>query len=87
MLGQQVRVTASFTIAATSTATDPGTVSVSVRAPDGTVTTPPATKDGTGVYHVDVTASQAGEYYVRFVGTAPLIAAAEQQFDVQLGHF
>lgn len=86
-LGQLVRVTATFTVAATGTATDPGAVTVSVRAADGTLTTPAAVKDSVGVYHVDVTAAQAGEYFVRFVGTSPLVAASEQQFDVQLGHF
>ena len=84
-VGQLVHVTAVFTLS--GTATDPSAVVVSVKDPNGTMTTPTATKDSTGNYHVDVSAIVAGRYFVRFAGTGVVQAAAEQEFDVLLGHF
>jgi hypothetical protein len=64
-------------------ATDPTTVSATVRAPDGTTTVHPQSDlvhDGVGAFHLDVTADQAGDWTYKFVGTG---AAA----DVSTGLF
>jgi hypothetical protein len=63
--------------------TDPTTVTLTVRRPDGTVDTPTAVKDSTGTYHADYTSTtQAGAYVWRWSGTGALIADSEGTFMV-----
>ena len=69
------------------TLTDPTTVSLIYRAPDGTETTITyagggVTKDSTGVYHADVTCSVVGDWYYRFVGTGAAVAVDEEHFTI-----
>jgi hypothetical protein len=78
-VGQLVRVTATFTVG--STPTNPGTVTATVKDPTGALTNPSATNGGTGIYTVDVTPAMKGRYVVRLVGTSPVVAAAEVQFN------
>lgn len=64
--------------------TDPTTVAVKYRKPDGTVVTNNApTKDGTGLYHVDVVIDQVGEWWYRFEGHGNLEAASVASFYVE----
>lgn len=78
-VGQMVRVAATFTVGATLT--NPTTMTVTVKDPAGVLTTPAATNDGTGLYHVDVTPAATGRYVVRFAGTGACVAAAEVEFN------
>ena len=84
--GQLVRVAAVFTNSA-GTAVDPTTVTVRVRAPSGTVTTPAATKDSVGNYHVDIDANTEGTWHYRFEGTGSNQGASEHQFVIENGVF
>lgn len=72
VVGTIVRVSAVFDVE--DTPTDPTTVSMIARAPDGTNTTytyagGDIEKDDTGAYHYDLTLSAAGRWYVRWIGT------------------
>jgi hypothetical protein len=78
-VGQPVRVSATFKVG--SSPTNPTAVTVSVKDPAGTVTTPSATNDGTGLYHVDVTPATKGRYAYRFAGSGACVAAAEGEFN------
>jgi hypothetical protein len=60
VLGQRARLRTTVTDEA-GAATDATTV-LTVTAPDGTITTPAVTHDGTGVYHADVTFTQVGDW-------------------------
>lgn len=66
------RLSNTFTVS--EVATDPTTVAMTLTSPTGTATTytyalAEITKDSTGVYHKDVTCSEAGEWVYRWVGT------------------
>lgn len=83
--GQLVRLSVAFTVA--GTATDPTTISVVVRTPDGRETTytyalAQVVKDGVGNYHYDFPASLIGYHYYRWVGAGTVIAASESSFGV-----
>lgn len=80
-VGQLVRASVIFTVA--DVATNPTTVTVSVRDPDGTVTTPQAQPDSTGHYHVDINADTAGEWQYRFEGEGAAQAVSEGAFIAQ----
>lgn len=65
-------------------ATDPTTITLKIRTPDGTVTTlassdspDPITKDSTGNYHYDYTYSQEGRHFIEWTGTGSLVAAVD----------
>jgi hypothetical protein len=82
-IGAPARLTAAFTV--DGTATDPSTVSLAVREPDGTETTKThaageVTKDGTGNYHFDWPVAKAGRHHWTFTGTG-------NAADVQSGEF
>lgn len=81
-IGDTVRLTATFTNESAANA-DPTTVTVSIRAPDGTVTTPTATQSSTGVYYCDLAVTMAGVWRYRFAGTGALVAAGEGQLFVR----
>jgi hypothetical protein len=54
--GQTIRLSGTFTNAA-GTLVDPTAVVITVRDPTGAITTPAVTKDSTGAYHADITAT------------------------------
>ena len=69
--------------------TDPTTVSLKVRKPDGTTTTYtyPATitKDSAGRYHKDITpaAGEQGRWFYQCIGTGTAAATGERSFRVR----
>jgi hypothetical protein len=80
-LGDVAVLNVTFSVAGVPT--DPTTVSLTVAKPDGSLTvysSGQVSHDGPGVFHVDVTADQAGDWVWRWVGTG---AAA----DVETGYF
>jgi hypothetical protein len=79
--GEEVRLTGTFTVGVTLT--DPGAVTLRVRDPEGTETTPATTQGGTGIYFADVTPALEGLYHYRFEGTAPAAGAAEGKLEVR----
>lgn len=82
ILGEPVRLSATFTVA--GVATNPATVTVKVKDPAGVVTTisTAPVNDGTGQYHVDYTPALKGEHVYRWEGTGACVAAAEEIFFV-----
>lgn len=86
-IGDLVRCTSAF--AASGTNVNPEAIMFKVKTPSGVVTTytygtdTALVRDATGVYHVDVSATEAGEYVYRFWSTGIGQAAAEGQFVVK----
>ena len=91
-VGDLVRCTGTFATAA-GVATDPSAVICKVETPDGAETTytygvdAALVKAATGVYYVDVNATQAGTWHYRFYSTGTGQAASEQSFWVQPSFF
>lgn len=83
-VGQLVHLTAAFTVA--GVATDPTSVTCTVKAPDGSISSPATTKDSTGNWHADVAATLSGRYHYGFKGTGTVQAAEESSFDVALSN-
>jgi hypothetical protein len=77
-VGDKIRLSATFTSGGTPT--DPTTIAVKVKEPDGVITTGVGVKDDTGDYHYDWTIDQAGRHWYRFEGTGTVVAAAENDF-------
>ena len=80
------RLSNTFTVA--GVATDPTTISLVVTTPAGVATTythagATITKDGTGVYHKDVTCSEPGEWQYQWVGTGTASDTTVSTFTVQ----
>lgn len=84
-LGDLVRVSATFTNS-TGTPTNT-TVTLRVRKPDASVTTPTAVSDGSGAYHYDIAVDQPGIWFYRFEGTGAVQAASEAEFTVAKSQF
>lgn len=90
-IGDLVRCTGTF--AASGSNVNPAAVMFKVKKPSGTVVTytygtdAALVRDSTGVYHVDVDATEAGEWTYRFWSTGTGQAAAEGQFLVKLTLF
>ncbi len=86
-IGDLVRVSGIFTNTA-GAATDPTAIKVSVRAPDGTLTTytygtdAALKKETTGSYYLDIDATLAGFWFYRWFGTGAVQAADEAWFEV-----
>lgn len=84
--GQKVRCAVVFTV--NNVDTDPTVVTVKVRQPNGTMTTyvygtdAAVVKTAAGIYYVDVTTDQRGEWNFRFEGTGACTAVEEQAFNV-----
>lgn len=78
-----------FTDESTGVAIDPDAVSITIKAPDGTVTSYvygtdiEVVRDGVGLYHMDVDANQAGTWFYRFESTGVGQAAEERRFIVR----
>lgn len=86
-VGDYVRISNAFTTLVTGAAIDPTTVSLVVRAPDGTSTTytyagATVTKDSTGSYHADIPATMAGLWRYRWTSTGTGAASEESVFEV-----
>ena len=58
----------------------------SVKAPNGTITTPSVTNDSTGMYSADVTLDQAGTWYIEWQGTVTVIAAGDTAIAVRASY-
>ena len=82
-IGDQVRLSVAFTNSA-GVATDPTTVTITIRKPDQTTSTPTALTSATGTWYTDVTLDQTGNWYYRFAGTGALVAAEEGEFYVRV---
>ncbi len=86
-IGDLVRCTGTF--ASSGANVNPAAVMFKVRAPSGLVTTytygvdAELVRDATGVYHVDVSASDAGTWAYKFWSTGTGQAAAEERFTVR----
>lgn len=83
--GSQIRLSAAFTVS--GVATDPTTVSLTVKDPTGTETiytyaAAQIVKDSTGNYHYDLTASTTGAYYYGFSASGTVVAASQGHFTV-----
>lgn len=84
-VGDLIRCTGTFTNAA-GTAVDPTTVTFKVEDASGDVTSyvydtdPEVVRDGTGVYHVDVSIDEAGRWQFRWESTGTGQAAGESEF-------
>lgn len=80
----QIRTTATFrTLAGALSDT---TAVCSVKAPDGTTSTPSVTHDSTGVYSADVTLDQAGTWYIEWQGSGTVIAAGDTAIAVRASY-
>lgn len=86
-IGDLVRCTGTF--ATGDTNVNPGAIFFKVKTPSGVVTTytygtdVELVRDSTGVYHVDVDATEWGDYTYRFWSTGVGQAASEGQFWVR----
>ncbi len=93
--GDLWRPTATFAVG--GTATDPTTITVRVKEPDGTVTVHgpvsgasgggSITRVSAGVFRIDVTLDDAGYWFARFEGTGAATATEEQQAIVDPSEF
>lgn len=83
--GQQVRV--SLEVYNSSNVLANATVALSIKAPDGTVTTPSVTNDSTGKYHSDVSLSAAGVWWYRWAATGTVVQAVEGALGVNASEF
>lgn len=81
-IGDSLTLTVSFTNAS-SVLTSPTTVVLTVKAPNGTTTTPVVTNDSTGVYHATYAPTMDGNHWYRWDGTGALTVAEEGGFYVR----
>jgi hypothetical protein len=92
--GTPARCSATFQTGTPPVNTDPGGVTYKVYRPDGTTTTPAATKDGVGLYHMDldtttglVAGFPGGMFLVEVTGTAPVAEVQDARvYVVALGY-
>lgn len=85
-IGQGIVLSAAFTVSGTPT--DPDTVSLTYRLPDGTETTlthagATIARDSTGNYHANITATQAGSTTYQWVGTGADISSISGSYFVR----
>ena len=87
-IGDLVRITGTLTTAA-GAPVDPSTLVAKVKAPDATITTYTygttayPIKSAAGVYYVDVTPNQVGEYWYQFLSPGTGQAMDEGMFRVK----
>lgn len=86
-VGDLVQLTASFTTVATGAATNPTTTTITVRDPDGNITTPAVSTPSTGTFTAQVSATTGGTWQWRAVGTGACQAANQGQFYVEPNSF
>jgi len=82
---QPVRMSVAFTV--TGTATDPSTIALTVKDPNGTKTTytyagSQVVKDSIGNYHFDLTPTTAGSWFYGWQSTGTAASDAEAFFTV-----
>lgn len=81
-IGDLVRLTGSFANQ-NGTLTNPTTVTLMVRNPDGTtMMVSSLTNSSTGIFYSDYPVSESGLYYYRYAGAGAVTAAIEAQFQV-----
>ena len=90
-IGDQLRLSVSFTDA-NNAAVDPTTIALAVLEPDATSTAytyalDQVIKSTTGTYYYDLTVSQAGRHYYRWLAGGAYIAADEGSFQVDKSVF
>jgi uncharacterized protein YfaS (alpha-2-macroglobulin family) len=89
LVGAVPTLSAAFTRRSNGNAVDPTTVTFNIRQPDETYieyvysVDAELIRDGVGLYHVDFTVDQAGEYCYGFVGAGDVNALAEKTFEVE----
>lgn len=84
-VGDLVRIVANFTI--NGVPSDPTSIAVRILSPSGAESTPTASKDSAGAYHVDVNANAPGNWFYRITSTGTAQAAAEGSFTVRASRF
>lgn len=89
-VGQQVRLKATFTV--NKVLTDPTTITLKVRDPEGNIKTflyslTEVVKEGTGVYYKDFIFYGHGEWFYRWAGTGACQAADETRVTIERSHF
>lgn len=82
MVGTRVNVMMEFFDEA-GVAADPGAVTATALAPDGTETVLSVNNLGVGIYDAEFTLDQSGIWVVQAVGTDPLVVANETSFTVR----
>lgn len=86
-IGDLVRIQSTFKNV-DGTVVDPTTITFKLKTPDGTVTTyvygsnAEVVKEGTGIYHVDWSCTQAGQHIYLYVGTGTVQTAEDATFMV-----
>lgn len=90
-IGDQVRVTVTFTTTNGGTNVDPTTVKLKIKNPAGTITqyTYPSgvNKDVSGIYYRDFQVTDSGRYYYRWEGDGGNPSATESWFTVKESEF
>ena len=86
--GDAVRVAAQFSDAVLGGVLDPETVKLTVRQPDGTVTTltygtDDIEQEDVGIYYADISANQSGEWFYRWWSEGTGQASKERRFVVR----
>ena len=91
-IGQRVRISTASPFSVAGVATDPTTITLQVRKPDGTITSytyalSEITRDSAGTYHKDIDIDAEGNWYYRWIGTGTVVAADENWFTVNPSKF
>ena len=84
-IGDTRRLQATFTDVS-GTATNPTTIALVIKAPDGTKTTKDIndlTNDGTGIYFYDHAFTTAGRHIINWTATGAVITAAETEIYIR----
>ena len=76
-------ITLNFTVSVSNVLTDPTTITLTVTAPDMSITTPAVAKDSVGTYHYDLTPTLAGTYRYRWVTVGVAQTAQDGTVDVR----
>lgn len=89
-IGDQVRVTVTFSVGGINT--DPTTITLKVKDPSHNVDTytyalGQLVKSATGIYYKDISIDEAGIWHYRFEGTGAVISADEDYFQVDYSAF
>lgn len=81
LIGNQIRISVSFKDY-NGTLSDPTSVVLKIKTPDGSQVSPSVTKDSIGKYHCDYEPLKVGEYCYRFEATGSVVAASQDKFTV-----
>lgn len=82
IVSTRVRFVATFTDES-GTLVDPSSVTWSVKAPDGTVTTPEGTRASAGVYHLQLVLDAPGRWKIEAQGDGTVIVAGDTVVSVR----